>query len=117
MSYDIYIKDRSGEVMRSDKPHFIRGGNYAKRGTTMAWLNITYNYAPIFREHFGPKGIRWLYGQRVTDTIPALTEIIDTLKDDNDDNYWNPTEGNARLALINLRTLAGMFPEGVWDGD
>lgn len=37
--------------------------------------------------------------------------------DDVDDNYWEPTEGNAKRALAGLLAFAQMRPDGVWAGD
>ena len=39
------------------------------------------------------------------------------LKDDKTENYWEPTEGNAKAALIQLLALAKMRPDGIWKGD
>ena len=32
-------------------------------------------------------------------------------------NYWEPTEGNVKVALLQLLELAKMRPDGIWDGD
>jgi hypothetical protein len=42
---------------------------------------------------------------------------IAKLNDDVDQNYWKPTEGNAKKALTQLLALAKMRPDGVWRGD
>ena len=39
------------------------------------------------------------------------------LGDDVDDDYWKPTEGNAKRALYGLLAMAQMRPDGVWGGD
>jgi hypothetical protein len=86
-------------------------------GTPEAWLNITYNYSKHFFRVIGGEGIRTIYGMTGKDSIPILVGAIHRLKDDASNDYWEPTEGNARQALINLHALAVMCPNGVWDGD
>ena len=117
MSYDIHINDSEGRRMSSVRTHRISGGTYAMNGTTELWLNITYNYAPHFYRLMGEDGIRSIYGKRVADTLPGLRAAADQLGDDRDDDYWKPTEGNAKAALYNLIALGEMAPEGFWDGD
>jgi len=48
MSYDIYLNDADGETLNLPSRHVLKGGTYALGGTSQAWLNITYNYAPFF---------------------------------------------------------------------
>tara|TARA_Y100000034_G_C6804255_1_gene360978 strand:+ start:166 stop:522 length:357 start_codon:yes stop_codon:yes gene_type:complete len=118
MSYDIHLADPvTKQVIHLDEPHMLRGGTFAVGGTTEAWLNVTYNYADHFYNHLGDKGIRTIYGMTGADSIPILQEAVDKLKDDVDDDYWNPTEGNAKQALLQLIALAKLRPDGVWDGD
>ena len=47
---------------------------------------------------------------------PEIHEIAQ-LGNDVGDGYWAPTEGNAKLALIQLLTMARMRPDGIWAGD
>ena len=55
MSYDIRLTDPvTGETLQLDSPHEMRGGTYQHGGTADAWLNITYNYGPIYRRIFKP---------------------------------------------------------------
>lgn len=118
MSYDIYIVGGDGKPLQLDVPHQLRGGTHALGGTREAWLNVTYNYAPHFyRVIDAERGIRWLYGQPVMATLPRLADAINALGQDEDPDYWRPTEGNARRALVNLVILALLAPMGVWDGD
>jgi hypothetical protein len=51
------------------------------------------------------------------DSIPVLQVAADWLDDDLSENYWEPTEGNAKKALLQLIALAKMRPDGVWEGD
>ncbi len=126
MSYDIRLVDPvSGETLELDAPHHMRGGTYAVGGTTEATLNVTYNYSchfhraleflPVGQE--GNHGISKLYGMSGSDSIPVLERAAAALGDDVDENYWKPTEGNAKRALLQLLALAKMRPDGIWQGD
>lgn len=134
MSYDIELTDPvTGETLQLDIPHLMRGGTYALCGTTEARLNVTYNYAPHFRRVFGDSdvelssfdkmfgegktGIRKLYGMTGAESIPLLDNAIAQLANDVDTDYWQPTEGNAKRSLMQLRALAAMRPDGIWAGD
>lgn len=117
MSYNVRLKcGECGRTMRVD-PHELKGGTYQIGPCEEAWLNVTYNYSRLFGRVLGEKGIRTIYGMTGAGSIPVLSAAIDALGDDVDPDYWNPTEGNARSALINLRALAEMAPTGVWDGN
>lgn len=51
MSYDVELRDAlTGKTLQTDIPHFMRGGTYAVGGTHELWLNITFNYGPLFRK-------------------------------------------------------------------
>lgn len=118
MSYDIRLTDPvTGQTLELDEPHDMRGGTYAVGGTREAWINITYNYAPHYYALFGDKGIRWIYGKTAAETLPHLEEASNLLANDACDNYWEPTEGNAKAALCQLIALAKLRPDGVWEGD
>lgn len=80
--------------------------------------NVTYNYASHYCRFIdAEEGIRWLYGKTGAETLPKLEEAIYALAGDVDDDYWKPTEGNARRALTVLATWATLYPDGVWQGD
>ena len=118
MSYDIDLKDPvTKAVIELASPHHMRGGTYAIGGTRDASLNVTYNYAPHFYRTLGDGGIRKLYGMTGAESLPMLRLAIAQLKDDVDDDYWKPTEGNAKRALMQLAALAEMRPDGIGDGD
>lgn len=118
MSYDIKLTDRvTGETLESAAPHQIRGGTYCAGGTQGLWLNVTYNYAPHYYRTLGEEGIRSIYGRSGAESIPLLESAIAALGDDVSDNYWEPTEGNAKRALAGLLSFAQMRPDGVWRGD
>ncbi|MGL4230899.1 MAG: hypothetical protein ACRCWJ_05975 [Casimicrobium sp.] len=136
MSYDIQLVDAvTGETLELDAPHQMRGGTYAVGGTTQAHLNVTFNYAPHFGRVFdtlsephakAPEwlkngwpiaGLRTIYGLTGTESLAVLDKAIGLLADDVDRDYWKPTEGNAKRALLQLRALAEMRPDGIWTGD
>ena len=118
MSYDIYLRNpETGDTIIFDESHQISGGTYQVGGSTEAWLNITYNYAKHFYNVFGDKGIRFFYGMTARDSIPHLQEGIALLGNDVSSNYWEPTEGNAKKALIQMLSLALMAPDAVWYGE
>ena len=118
MSYDIDLRDPvTKEVLHLEHAHHMRGGTYAIGGTTEAHLNVTYNYGKHYYRVLGDKGIRTIYGMTGAESIPILKEAAEKLANDVHDNYWEPTEGNAKGALMQLIALATMRPDGVWDGD
>jgi hypothetical protein len=118
MSYDIYLNDPVTRThLNLDEPHHMRGGTYQLGGTTECHLTITYNYSPHFYRIFGDKGIRTLYGLTGAESLPILQESIKQLGNDVSEDYWEPTEGNAKAALYQLAALAMMRPDGIWDGD
>ena len=119
MSYDIKLTDPvSRTPLQLDEPHQMRGGTYAVGGDTAMRLNVTYNYSTHFRRVLDAgEGIRVLYGKSGADSIPMLERGIANLGDDVDEDYWTPTEGNAKRALLQLLALAKMRPDGIWDGD
>lgn len=117
MSYDIDLCDPvTGKTLRLDSPHQMKGGTYCLGGTTDCSLNITYNYSKHYQT-LGEKGIREIYGISGADSIPLLENTISKLGDDISDDYWEPTEGNAKRALTQLVALAKMRPDGIWAGD
>ena len=118
MSYDVYLNDPvTKNTIELDHVHHIRGGTYQIGGTTEAHLNITYNYAQHFKQVLGAGGIRSIYGMSGAESIPILRAAADKLGDDVHDDYWQPTEGNAKRALFRLIALAQLRPDGVWEGD
>ena len=115
MSYDCRLVDPvTKETLQTASKHEITGGNYCVGGTTDMWLNVTYNYAKHFYRVM-PNGIRGLEGMMAADSIPILEKGIAQLGNDVDDNYWEPTEGNAKKALYGLLALAKLRPDGVWE--
>lgn len=138
MSYDIDLLDPiTREPLTLPEPHHMRGGTYALGGSQVASLNVTYNYSAHYYRVFDPAipsqdapewlrdvgnqplrhGIRTIYGMTGAQSIPVLERAISMLGDDVDENYWRPTEGNAKRALTQILALARMRPDGVWAGD
>lgn len=120
MSYDIRLMDPvTKDTLELDEPHAMRGGTYAIGGTRVLWLNVTYNYGSIYYkpEVLGESGIRSIYGLSGAESIPLLKKAAEALGDDVVSDYWTPTEGNAKRALIQLIAMANLRPDGIWDGD
>lgn len=119
MSYDISLVDPSTRKnIHAPEKHFLIGGTYAVGGTTELSLNVTYNYAQIFYRIFGEKGIRTIHGMTAAQSIAVLNDAIQKLVGTPDSDYWKPTEGNAKSALVNLLILAAktvsMGVDAVW---
>lgn len=111
MSYDIYFVDpKTGATIQLEEEHHFGGGTYAVAppdmvtpNTREAWLNVTYNYGKHF--HF-----RDLDGKNVEEVLHLLTDGMLKLGDEMDADYWKPTEGNVKKALIELLRLANRVP-------
>lgn len=120
MSYDCYLKDPvTGETLTADNSHNIIGPICAVDVNDYSycrdlWLNITFNYAKHFNRVM-PGGVVGLDGKTGAESIPILEKGIAQLGDETDDDYWKPTEGNAKRALYGLLELARMCPDGVWE--
>lgn len=114
MSYDCYLTDPvTKETLRAGFRHKIAGGIQAIGGTDDLWLNITFNYGKHYYRVMH-NGIPGLDGKTGAQSIPILEQAIAQLGDDVSDDYWEPTEGNAKRALCGLLALAQMRPDGVW---
>ena len=112
MSWDINLLDPiTMKELTSDVKHELKGGTYCVGGTDELWLNITYNYGEVYCKH--DFCIDDLDGKDAADCIPILDRVISELKDDVSDDYWEPTEGNAKRALIDLRALCKIRPDGI----
>lgn len=112
MSYDVFFRDPvSGETLRTDEPHFMRGGTFKVGGECELYLNITYNYEKNYSPH--KFSIQDLNEKHALTVIPELERVIALLGDDCSENYWTPVDGNAKRALIILLTMAKMRPDAV----
>lgn len=130
MSYDVRLIDHTThKVLEADNPHFMQGGTFCPGGTKELWLNITYNYAAVLCKVLQRDLIDQDTGNRTTlvgldaingiyaaETISMLRKAINSLSDEGaNESYWHPTEGNVKKALIQLKALADMRPDGVWE--
>ena len=117
MSYGIEFQ-KNGEtcILPFPPPH---GGTYcADEDFCKAWFNITFNYAQIFARHGlsivkrekTERGIRTLEGKTAAECVRILTSVIPKMGNETDPDYWEPTEGNAKKALVNLLTIAVVVP-------
>lgn len=130
MSYDVrLIGHTTRKVLEAENPHFMQGGTFCPGGTKELWLNITYNYAAVLCKVLQRDVIDQDTGKRTTlvgldainglyaaETISMLRKAINSLSDEGtNESYWHPTEGNVKKALIQLKALADMRPDGVWE--
>lgn len=117
MSYDCELinpKTKKIEILPF-KASFING-NMAVGGSYKAEQNVTYNYSKIFRKVLPPTGIRTLDGMTANESINVLNKAISSLNNNISDDYWEATEGNAKLALIQLMEMALLVPkDSVWE--
>lgn len=126
MSYDIDLVDPvSKEVLQVENPHFMKGGTYQVGGSSELSLNMTYNYSVHLHRVLTPSttpsedktGVRSLYGMTALEAIPYLERAVSQLADDVSSDYWEPTEGNVKKALIQLLTMCRMRPDALIQGD
>ena len=102
MSWWVSITDPETDQYMVVKP-FSEGGTYDMGGSSDADLNITYNYSPhYYRVLDLEDGLRGLNGKDAAFALPVLRKGIESLEEDVADDYWAPTEGNARRALVTL---------------
>jgi len=111
MSFDVSLVDvETGNPVSVERHE--EGGTYAVGGIELARLNITYNYSVLYYRHICPlRGLRCLDGLEAKRAIQVLQLAISQLKTDRVDDYWEPTEGNARHALTILLEWALSNPD------
>ena len=68
---------------------------------------------------FGPDGIEYKDPIRaILDKLPTVEKVYTVeVNEGPDEDYWEPTAGNAIKPLYQLIAFAQMRPDGVWDGD
>jgi len=116
MGYDIQLVDEHGEIVQVER--FSEGGVRPIGGSTVADISITYNYSDFFHDTIDKEqGIRWLYGKPARECISKLESAIDTLGTDKDEDYWEPTAGNAGHILSVLLKWAKQHPDAHFEGD
>ena len=104
MSWDVSIEDDAGEYLEVD--HFEgEGGTYALGGSSLAELNVTYNYGQLFRQAMPhlENGFNSLQGMSLELAYQHILEGCSVLPDDPAPDYWATTPGNAGHALHILR--------------
>ena len=68
---------------------------------------------------FGPDGIEYKDPiGAILDKLPTVEKVYTVeVNEGPDEDYWEPTAGNAIKPLYQLIAFAQMRPDGVWDGD
>ena len=110
MSWDIEIC-KNGVPIEFPNTVNISGGTYALGGTSVARLNVTYNYSCFFRAHLHPDSLKALDGMTVETAMEHVDCALVRMTGEPDDNYWKTTEGNAKKALIDLKMLMQLCPK------
>ena len=115
MSYWVTLVDLQTESPAKVAKH-AEGGTAVVGGTTLAELNVTYNYSPHFYRYLDPaSGLRWLAGKRASETVERLDLAVAKLGVEKNENYWMATTGNAGAALATLLAWAREYPDGIWE--
>lgn len=112
MSYQVNLVNEDGNLALVE--NHSEGGTYVLGGSTEASLNITYNYARVYR-NINNFSITQLHGKKAKDAIQLLEYLVDHLGTDQDVDYWKPTEGNAGYAVFILLTWAKQHPEAEFE--
>lgn len=96
--------------------HFTAGGTHPIGGTDEAELNITYNYSEFYYAYLDKKlGLEWLHQKQTKDCIERLEKTVKELGTKQNEDYWNPTKGNAGYALSILLKWARKHPEAKFE--
>lgn len=155
MSYSLYLIDPVTNECETVPGHYMIGGIYladyhsetntfTKTLNTEAYLNITYNYGPYYREVYD-YGINCINQKQAADSIPILEHMIYCLEEkykvdgewiitkrlgkrvavSNEkeseryegpqSNYWTPSAANAIRPLYQLLALAKMRLDCYWE--
>lgn len=115
MSWDCELVDpKTNKVLEAENVHFLAGGNYQVGGTKELTLNVTYNYGKLYRKVLGGEGLNDLSGKTGAESLKYLLAGVKQLSNDSSSDYWEATEGNAKVALLQLLLLARKAPQGVW---
>lgn len=94
------------EPMEVDRP---------EGGTMGAWMSVTYNYSPFYREYLdAERSLWWLHGKTGMEAIPHLERAVAALGTDRTESYWDATPGNAGYALSILLKWAERHPCAVF---
>ena len=113
MSFWVYLHNKEGKIVEVD--NHTEGGTYSVFGTDNAELNITYNYSKHYYEHLNnTQGLRYLHEKKAKEVISDLERTVKILGTKRDNDYWNPTEGNAGYALNILLEWAKQNPDAIF---
>lgn len=118
MGYDLRLKDpKTGETIEGKELRYDLGNMTALDGVRELTFHITYNYYGQFREALGEPGLWQLDGMTGRESEPLLLAAAGKLTDEgwDIDDYWEPTDWNAKRALHALIKLAREAPDGVWE--
>lgn len=109
MSYDINLVNEEGHICTVETHK--EGGTHTLKGSNKASLNITYNYAPFYRNTIDEKQeLRWLYGKTGNECIERLEHAVKMLGTKQSSDYWEATPGNAGYAISILLKWAKEHP-------
>ena len=116
MSYSISLVDSDGTPVQVDIHE--EGATYPIGGIALAAMDVTYNYSKFYYEMIDEElGIRWLYGRKLSDCGYTLEHAIEILGVYQDDDYWEPTPGNAGYALDVMLAWAKQNKDATFIGD
>jgi len=104
----LHNPNHEGKPTYEDADLFQEGGTYVLGGSNEMSLNVTYNYGV----HFNFQAIDQMTAQC---TIKLFENVIRDLDDHVDPDYWKPTGGNVKKAIILLLSWAKQHPEGIWE--
>ena len=115
MSWWVYLVGNLETEQCVNVPHHSEGGSHVVGGCEEAELNITYNYSPHYRKHLDKdKGLQWCHKKVAASTIGRLEQAVGALGTQKDEDYWQPSPGNAGFALSIMLEWAKLHPEAVW---
>lgn len=78
MSYDVYLNDAEGNIIKLKYKH-CEGGTYQLGGSDDAHLNITGNYGGLYCEYFHPEGLSFIHGKKASETNLLMFEAVSKL--------------------------------------
>ena len=115
MSFWVYLEENGKSVTVEE---FSEGGIVVLGGSTVAELNVTYNYAKFFFEHLDKEqGLRWIHGKKASECVERLEKAVAALGTERNQDYWAATQGNAGRALAILLHWAGQYPNATFTVD
>lgn len=115
MGYDIKLLDKNKKIVQSERALYSLGGYFDKTGIHEMECGITYNYSSVLNKVFpDSKGIKYLNNRIARDTYSVLGNAINKLQDNYSNDYFEPTEGNVKKALLSLYQMALRKPDAVW---